>query len=131
MREAPVVRFRGFYCFGCGVGFALTSPVGGALDADQRARADPHHAWAPSLALHFEIHVLADVMPDAKCMDRHRERLRVRALRLAPVLRTIIRRCRLFAGNFWTRHRRHSAQTRWRTIRLNEIFPEAISDELR
>ena len=66
MREASVVRFRGFYCFGCGVGFALTSPVGGALDADQRAPSDRHLARAKAQVPHFEIHGLRDAVREAK-----------------------------------------------------------------
>jgi hypothetical protein len=79
MREVPVVRFRGFYCFrrfGCGVGFALTSPVGSGLDADQRAPSDRHLARTKAQVPHFEIHGLRDAVSPAKLRDRESRRER-------------------------------------------------------
>jgi hypothetical protein len=82
-------KVAGAQLLGVPGGFALPPPALGGFERDQDARADSHHARSPALALHFEIHVLADVMPDAKSINGHCERLRVRALRLAPVLRTV------------------------------------------
>src|SRR5262249_3537697 len=49
--------------------------------------------------------------------DRHCERIRVHALRLAPVLWSIRRWCWLLAGHFSARHRCHPSESGWRTIR--------------
>src|SRR5262245_27701931 len=113
------------------VGLALASPLGGGFGADQRARADLHGERPPPFTLHFEKLIFGNTVEAAEFADRHCERVQVRAHRPPPVLRRISLLCCLFAGNFWTRrHRRHSAQTRWRTIRLNEIFPEGRCGEM-
>ena len=73
MREAPVVRFRGFSVsggFGCGGGFALMSPVGSGLDADQRAPSDRHFARTASFLFQLEKERLRDVVGDAEGFDR-------------------------------------------------------------
>jgi len=55
----PIIRRLGLQSLayaldGGGGGFARLAPFGGGFLTDQPARADPHHARAPALALHFE-----------------------------------------------------------------------------
>src|SRR6516225_1282445 len=56
--------------FGCGVGFALMSPVGSGLDADQRAPSDRHLARTASFLFQLEKERLRDVVRDAEGFDR-------------------------------------------------------------
>src|SRR5262245_26230889 len=101
--------------FGGGGFLSRFSPRGGAFVGDQNPAADLHGARSPSLAPHFEVHILRDAVQAAKFFDRHCERIRVRARRLAPILRTTIsRHHRLTALS--ARHRCRLPETRWKTI---------------
>src|SRR5262249_36022328 len=52
-----------------GGGLTLAPPALGSFVANQRARADVHDGRSPSLALHLEVHVLADAVQRAERVD--------------------------------------------------------------
>src|SRR6516165_1543159 len=82
---APCIFLGGFDCGG----LALAPPFLPGFVADQRARTDLHRGRPPPLALHLVELVFRNTVQAAELFDRHCERVRVRAHRPSPVLRTI------------------------------------------